>query len=162
MGGEFGQWSEWYHEASLDWHLLDYPPHAGLKRWVEDLNRAYREEPALYTLDFTPAGFEWVDCNDMEQSVITFLRRGTHGETVLVVANFTPVPRHNYRVGVPREGFWRELLNSDAAPYGGSGLGNLGGLEAAPVPCHGRPHSLNLTLPPLAALFFKWEGAAGK
>jgi 1,4-alpha-glucan branching enzyme len=162
MGGEFGQWSEWYHEASLDWHLLEYPMHAALKRWVKDLNLTYREEPALYTQDFSPAGFEWVDCNDMEQSVISFLRRGGHGETVLVLANFTPVPRHHYRVGVDREGFWRELLNSDAGDYGGSGLGNLGGREAAPIPCHGRPYSLDLTLPPLAALFFKWGGLTGK
>jgi 1,4-alpha-glucan branching enzyme len=142
MGGEFGQWSEWYHEASLDWHLLAYPMHGALQRWVIDLNRVYNQEPALYTQDFTPAGFEWIDCNDMEQSVITFLRKGLDpGDLMLVVCNFTPVPRHNYRVGVPLSGFWREVLNSDAHDYGGSGQGNLGGVETTPTPCHGRLHS---------------------
>jgi 1,4-alpha-glucan branching enzyme len=155
MGGEFGQWSEWYHEASLDWHLLDDPRHAALQRWVEDLNRAYRQEPALFTQDFTPAGFEWVDCNDVIQSVITFLRKGRDGEVLLVACNFTPVPRHNYRVGVPMGGFWQEVLNSDALDYGGSGQGNLGGMEAVPIPFHGRYHSLTLTLPPLGVVFFK-------
>jgi 1,4-alpha-glucan branching enzyme len=158
MGGEFGQWNEWYHEASLDWHLLDYPNHAGLQRWVEDLNRFYRAEPALFTQDFTPAGFEWVDCNDVMQSVITFLRKGRDGELVLVACNFTPVPRHNYRVGVPEAGFWEEVLNSDAALYGGSGQGNLGGIETVPIPYHGRYHSLNLTLPPLGVVFLKSRG----
>jgi 1,4-alpha-glucan branching enzyme len=157
MGGEFGQWSEWYHEASLDWHLIDYPRHAALQRWVEDLNRLYRREPALFTQDFSPGGFEWIDCNDVEQSVITFLRKGREGEMILVACNFTPVPRYNYRVGVPTGGFWQEILNSDAQEYGGSGHGNLGGMEATPIPCHGRLHSLNLTLPPLGAVFFKSE-----
>ncbi|MGO8762145.1 MAG: 1,4-alpha-glucan branching protein GlgB [Desulfobaccales bacterium] len=155
MGGEFGQWSEWYHEASLDWHLLDEPMHQALQRWVEDLNRVYRQEAALFTQDFTPAGFAWIDCNDVMQSVITFLRKGRAGELILVACNFTPVPRYNYRVGVPTGGFWQEVLNSDAVDYGGSGHGNLGGLEAEPIPCHGRLHSLNLTLPPLGAVFFK-------
>ena len=155
MGGEFGQWSEWYHEASLDWRLLDEPRHAALQRWVEDLNRVYRQEPALFTQDFTPAGFEWIDCNDVMQSVITFLRKGREGEIILVACNFTPVPRYNYRVGAPAGGFWQEVLNSDAVDYGGSGHGNLGGMEAAPIPCHGRLNSLNLTLPPLGVVFFK-------
>ena len=155
MGVEFGQRSEWYHEASLDWHLLDHPPHAALMRWVEDLNRVYRAEPALFSRDFTPAGFEWIDCNDVEQSVITFLRKGQGGELLLVACNFTPMPRHDYRVGVPAGGFWQEVLNSDALDYGGSGHGNLGGMDAAAFPCHGRPYSLSLTLPPLAAVFFK-------
>jgi 1,4-alpha-glucan branching enzyme len=155
MGGEFGQWSEWYHEASLDWHLLNDPRHAALQRWVEDLNRTYRQEPALFTQDFTPTGFEWIDCNDVMQSVITFLRKGREGELVVVACNFTPMPRYNYRVGVPTSGFWQETLNSDAVSYGGSGHGNLGGLEAAPIPCHGRLHSLNLTLPPLGVVFLK-------
>jgi 1,4-alpha-glucan branching enzyme len=155
MGGEFGQWSEWYHEASLDWHLLNDPRHAALQRWVEDLNRVYRQEPALFTQDFTPTGFEWIDCNDVMQSVITFLRKGREGELVVVACNFTPMPRYNYRVGVPAGGFWQEILNSDAVSYGGSGHGNLGGMEAAPIPCHGRLHSLNLTLPPLGAVFFR-------
>jgi 1,4-alpha-glucan branching enzyme len=155
MGGEFGQWSEWYHEASLDWHLLDYPMHQGLQRWVGDLNSVYRQEPALFTRDFTPAGFEWIDCNDVMQSVITFLRKGRDGELILLACNFTPVPRYNYRVGVPTGGYWQEVLNSDAVDYGGSGHGNLGSQEAAPIPCHGRSHSLNLTLPPLGVVFFR-------
>jgi 1,4-alpha-glucan branching enzyme len=155
MGGEFGQWSEWYHEASLDWHLLDEPRHAALQRWVEDLNRVYRQEAALFTQDFTPAGFQWIDCNDVMQSAITFLRKGREGELMLVACNFTPVPRYNYRVGVPTGGFWQEILNSDAVEYGGSGHGNLGGQETTPIPCHGRFNSLNLTLPPLGVVFFK-------
>jgi 1,4-alpha-glucan branching enzyme len=159
MGGELGQWNEWYHEVSLDWHLLDYPPHRGLQRWVEDLNRAYRQEPALHQLDFQPAGFEWIDCNDSQHSVLSLLRKGRlERDTVIVVCNFTPAPRPNYRVGAPQGGFWREILNSDATEYGGSGWGNLGGIEATPVPCHGRPHSLNLVLPPLGAVLLKWEG----
>ena len=155
MGGEFGQWSEWYHEASLDWHLLDFPPHAGLARWVADLNRVYRQEPALFSRDFSSRGFEWIDCNDWEQSVITFLRKGREGEMMLVACNFTPVPRYHYRVGAPQGGFWQEVLNSDAYDYGGSGHGNWGGAEAVSVACHGRPYSLHLTLPPLGVVFFK-------
>jgi 1,4-alpha-glucan branching enzyme len=156
MGGEFGQWREWAHDSSLDWHLLNYPLHAGLKRWVEDLNRFYRSQPALYQLDFTPSGFEWVDCNDIEHSVVSLIRKGRSGDdTVLVVCNFTPLTHFNYRVGVQRLGSWRELLNSDAKEYGGSGQGNLGGVEAAPIPLHGRPYSLTFSLPPLATVFFK-------
>ncbi|UCE03902.1 MAG: 1,4-alpha-glucan branching protein GlgB [Candidatus Latescibacterota bacterium] len=161
MGCEFGQWREWDHEASLDWHLLQEPPHAGTQAWVQDLNRAYRSEPVLHELDVDPDGFEWVDCNDTEQSTLSFLRRGDTTESiVLCVFNFTPVPRHNYRVGVPCGGYWREILNSDAKEYGGSGQGNLGGREAAPLGVHGRPHSLNLTLPPLGVLFLKHDGGA--
>jgi 1,4-alpha-glucan branching enzyme len=161
MGGEFGQWREWNHEASLDWHLCQYAPHAKLQRWMEDLNQLYRREPSLYELDTQPAGFEWVDCNDTLLSVVSCLRHGrSTGDLILVVCNFTPVPRLNYRVGAPRGGFWREVLNSDAQDYGGSGYGNLGGTEVAPIPCHGRPYSLNLTLPPLAVVFFKSEGHA--
>lgn len=158
MGGEFGQRSEWTHEGSLDWHLLQHPEHEGVRRWVTDLNRLYRAEPALYQLDFDKSGFEWVDCNDSEQSVLTFLRlpRGT-GAPLLVVCNFTPVPRTNYIVGVPRGGYWREIANSDATLYGGSGMGNLGGVDSAPVSVHGRYHSLVLTLPPLSTLMFKNE-----
>jgi len=156
MGGEMAQWSEWYHEVSLDWHLLQFPPHRGMQRWVEDLNRVHRREPALHEQDFSPAGFEWIDCNDLDHSVISFLRRGRNPEEVtLVVANFTPVVHHNYRVGVPLGGFWQEILNSDGTDYWGSGQGNLGGMEAAPLPFHGRFHSLNLTLPPLGIVFFK-------
>ncbi len=158
MGAEFGQWREWAHDESLEWHLLDYPPHSSLKRWVEDLNRFYCNQPALYELDFDSAGFEWVDCNDIDHSTISLIRKGrTTGDIILVVCNFTPVPLSNYRVGVPRPGFWGELLNSDAKEYGGSGYGNMGGVEATPIPLHGRPHSLTITLPPLAAVFFESE-----
>ena len=158
MGGEFGQWNEWYHEESLHWYLLDYPLHASLQRWVEDLNKLYRNERALHQLDFHPAGFEWVDSNDSQNSVLSFMRQGrSPDDTVLIVCNFTPVPRYNYRVGIPRGGYWLEILNSDAEEYGGSGHGNLGGMEASPIPFHGRPYSLNLTLPPLGVTFFKAE-----
>jgi 1,4-alpha-glucan branching enzyme len=155
MGSEFGQWNEWYHETSLDWNLLDYPNHAGLQQWVQDLNAALKSEPALHELDNDPAGFEWVDANDSQSSVVSLLRRSTTGEPVLIVCNFTPVTRTNYRVGVPSGGYWRELLNSDAGIYGGSNQGNAGGLEAESLQMHGRPYSLNLTLPGLSALFFK-------
>ncbi|MDH4231640.1 MAG: 1,4-alpha-glucan branching protein GlgB, partial [Nitrospirota bacterium] len=143
MGDEFGQRREWVHEDSLDWHLLQSPEHQGVQTWIKHLNILYKGEPALYEMDFDPAGFEWVDCSDWEASVITFLRNGkTPGDTMLVVCNFTPVARHNYRVGVPAGGYWREVLNSDAHEYGGSGHGNLGGVEATPVPYHGRYYSL--------------------
>jgi len=156
MGGEFGQWREWVHDGSLEWHLLDYPPHSGLKRWVEDLNRFYRGQPALYELDFEQAGFEWIDCNDVEHSVVSLIRKGRSPDDLLVVVcNFTPATHFNYRIGVPQPGFWSELLNSDAREYGGTGQGNLGGREAAPIPLHGRPYSLTFTLPPLAIVFFK-------
>jgi 1,4-alpha-glucan branching enzyme len=159
MGGEFGQWNEWYHEVSLDWHLLDYPLHAAMLRWVRDLNRFYRAEPALHELDFSPAGFEWIDCNDSQQSILSLMRRGRSTEDfIIAVLNFTPVPRPGYRVGAPRGGFWREVLNSDAGEYGGTGWGNFGGLVAEAVPFHGRPFSINLTLPPLGAVFLKSEG----
>jgi 1,4-alpha-glucan branching enzyme len=161
MGGEFGQWREWNHEGSLDWHLLDSSFHKGIKRWVEDLNRLYRSESALPELDFDPVGFEWIDCTDSEQSVLSLIRKGhSTDDALIVVCNFTTVPRFNYRVGAPGGGFWREILNSDSEEYGGSGHGNLGGVETSPVPCHGRSHSLNLTLPPLGAVFFK-HGEAG-
>jgi 1,4-alpha-glucan branching enzyme len=156
MGGEIGQWSEWAHDASLEWHLLSQPLHSALQRWVADLNRLYRAEPALHEHDIDPSGFEWIDCNDTESSVISLMRKGgSHDDLLFVICNFTPVPRPNYRVGIPRGGFWEEVLNSDATLYGGSGWGNLGGLHAVPVPLHGRSHSLTLTLPPLSALFFK-------
>lgn len=159
MGGEFGQWREWNHDESLDWHLCQYPLHAGLQRWMEDLNRLYRNEPALHELDTQPRGFEWIDCNDAPASVVSCLRKGqSTDDLVLVVCNFTPVARLNYRVGTPRNGFWHEVRNSDAQDYGGSGHGNMGGIEATPVPWHGRPYSVNLTLPPLSAVFFKHAG----
>jgi 1,4-alpha-glucan branching enzyme len=156
MGGEFGQWREWNHDAELDWDLLADPRHLALSRWVADLNRLYAEQPALHRLDHRPDGFEWVDANDSAASTLSFLRRSGHaGEEVLAAFNFTPVVRQDFRVGVPRGGFWRELLNSDAEAYGGSGMGNLGGVEAEPVAWHGRPYSLTITLPPLCALFFR-------
>ncbi len=159
MGGEFGQWNEWYHERSLDWHLLGYPPHQGIQKWVEDLNRAYRNEPPLHELDNDPAGFEWIDCSDADNSVLVFLRKAkSSGDLILVACNFTPVPRANYRVGAPCGGFWTEILNSDATIYGGSGCGNGDGIEAAPIPMHGRHWSLNLTLPPLATVVLKSGG----
>jgi len=156
MGGEIGQWHEWSHDHSLDWHLLENPLHRGLQNWMAQLNRTYKEQPALHELDTDPAGFEWVDCNDSAGSVISLLRKGKSGkDTMLVVCNFTPVPRENYQVGVPFGGYWRELLNSDASEYGGGGMGNMGGCEASDISVHGRAHSLKLTLPPLGALFLK-------
>ena len=161
MGGEFGQWREWSHDESLDWHLLALAPHEGIRQWVEDLNRVYVGERALHQRDASGEGFEWIDCHDSEHSVLSFLRKDRAGQApVLVVCNFTPVTHHHYRVGVPRQGFWRELLNSDAAPYGGSGQGNLGGVRAHPAGFHGRPASLDLTLPPLAVVFLKYEAVA--
>ena len=160
MGGEIGEWSEWYHETTLDWNLLNYPAHAGLKRWVADLNRLYQNERALYELDFDSSGFEWIDCNDAQQSTLSLLRKGRSTEDAIIIAcNFTPVPRHNYRVGVPNRGLWREILNSDAHDYGGSGQGNFGSVEAEVGSFHGRPYALNITLPPLAAVYFKSESA---
>jgi 1,4-alpha-glucan branching enzyme len=156
MGGEFGQWAEWSHEQSIEWHLLQFQAHHRVWQWVRDLNRLYRNEPALHELDFEGAGFEWVDFSDHEQSVISYLRKGTsENEVALVVCNFTPVPRFHYRIGAPSGGFWKELANSDAEIYGGTGLGNGGGVNADPVPVHGRSHSLDLTLPPLAMVVFK-------
>jgi 1,4-alpha-glucan branching enzyme len=161
MGAEIGQWSEWSHDRSLDWHLLANPLHAGLCHWLQDLNNLYRHEPALHELDFSADGFRWIDCNDTQQSTLGLIRRGRSPRSNLLVAcNFTPVPRHNYRLGAPGGGIWLELLNSDSREYGGSGQGNLGALEAAPVPSHGFPYSLNLTLPPLAAVFFKMSETA--
>jgi len=158
MGDEFGQWAEWNHDASLEWNLLEHPSHAGLKRWVRDLNTLYRGEPLLHTMDFNSAGFEWVDCKDFQRSIISFLRRGQNpSDQLLFVCNFTPVVRQNYRVGVPLEGHWKEILNSDAPLYGGSGQGNFGGLSTVPLPIHGRPFSLNMTLPPLGIVVFRPE-----
>jgi 1,4-alpha-glucan branching enzyme len=158
MGDEFGQWSEWDHEASLEWELLKNPLHAGLLRWVRDLNTLYRGQSSLHDFDFNAAGFEWVDCKDSQRSVISFLRRGTSADDqTLFVCNFTPVVRENYRVGVPLEGAWREALNSDAPLYGGSGQGNFGGLATIPLPMHARPFTLNLRLPPLGIVAFHPE-----
>jgi 1,4-alpha-glucan branching enzyme len=160
MGGEFAQSREWSHDRSLDWHLLEAGPfHAGMQRLVRDLNRLYRAAPALHQLDVDPAGFAWIDCSDWEQSVVSFVRRARDADDLMVVAcNFTPVPRLRYRVGVPRPGFYREVLNTDGAAYGGSNVGNGGGVWAEPVPWQGQPWSVSLTLPPLGVLFLQPEG----
>jgi 1,4-alpha-glucan branching enzyme len=160
MGGEFGQGREWNHEGSLDWQQVSLEPHATLQRWVEDLNRFYRSEPALFERDGgDPQGFAWIDCQDSVQSAVAFLRRGAAPRALVLGAfNFTPVPRPNYWLGVPLPGRWEEALNSDARLYGGSGWGNLGGVEAAPVGSHGHPYSLMLTLPPLGAVFLRAPG----
>ena len=156
MGGEFGQKHEWRHDQSLDWGLLEQPLHAGTRRWVTDLNRIYRQEAALHERDFSVDGFAWEDFHNHEESVISFLRFGQQrDDVVLVVCNFTPVPRLNYRVGVPQGGTWNEVANSDALCYGGSGMGPLGEIDAAAPACHGYSHSLVLTLPPLAVLVLK-------
>jgi len=171
MGGELAQEREWSHESSLDWHLLDGDPghagHAGIARWLEDLNRFYRERPAMHQLDCDARGFSWIDGSDAEHSVLSFVRMaemetetGAGTAPVVAVFNFTPVSRTNYRIGVPGGGYWREALNSDASHYGGGGMGNMGGVEASPLPLHGRSHSLALTLPPLAALFLESRDAA--
>jgi 1,4-alpha-glucan branching enzyme len=156
MGGEFGQGKEWDHEESLEWHLTEYIPHQGVQQWIRDLNRFYRSEPAMHELDCDPAGFEWIDCSDWESSVVSFVRRSKSSPSLVVaVLNFTPVPRHRYQIGVPRGGFWEEALNSDAMSYGGSGQGNFGGIDASSTAVHGRPCSLEITLPPLGAVFFR-------
>ena len=155
MGAEIGQWLEWNHDSSLDWHLLDDPSHAGLHRYVQALNFAYRAEPSLHAVDFEPAGFQWIDCNDNEHSVISFVRAAPDGSPIVVVANFTPVPRHEYRIGVPGEGYYVEILNSDSEAYGGSNVGNGGGVSCEAIPSHGFPCSIKLTLPPIACLFLK-------
>jgi 1,4-alpha-glucan branching enzyme len=157
MGGEFGQWREWSHERSLDWHLLNESPlHGQLQLLVGELNRLYRSEGALNELDTQPAGFEWVAADDVENSVYAFLRQGRDTrQSVLAVFNCTPLPRFNYRLGVPGEGVWAEILNTDSSAFGGSNHGNVGGVAASPVPSHGRPFSVNLTLPPLGAVFLK-------
>ena len=156
MGSEFGQGREWNFDQSLDWHLLEEPLHAGVRRFVQDLNRVYAAEPALFEMDFEPGGFQWIDCNDTDNSVVSFLRRSRDGRGVLAtVLNFTPVPRDGYRIGVPVEGAYAELLNSDADAYGGSNTGNGGLVFTEPIVSHGHPQSLRLTLPPLGFLLLK-------
>lgn len=158
MGSEFGQWNEWNFDRSLDWHLLQYEPYKRLQKFIKDLNEIYREEPALYEVDFNLYGFEWIDFHDYEKSIISFIRKAKDPNNFLVfVFNLTPVPRFDYRIGVPRVGFYREVLNSDAEIYGGSNLGNFGGVYVDNIPCHGRDFSLNLVLPPLSVLIFKPE-----
>jgi 1,4-alpha-glucan branching enzyme len=156
MGGEFGQWREWNHDTSLDWHYAGEGLHGGLRRWVRSLNDRFTTERALFEANFSPDGFYWIDFKDWEQSIISFVRKTYDSrELVLAVCNFTPIPRENYRVGAPHGGWWEEILNSDASEFGGSGRGNWGGIEAAPFGCHEQPYSLCLTLPPLCVLAFK-------
>jgi len=160
MGGEFGQRDEWNHEKSLDWHLTQYPPHAGMQQWITDLNRVYRSESALHQVDFHYSGFEWIDFHDKANSIIALLRKSNDGsEKIIIVYNFTPVPRKNYRLGVPEKGEYREVLNSDSSYYHGSNLGNVGKIDAESIPHHNRPFSLNLTLPPLAVIFLKRQSS---
>ncbi|MFH1650510.1 MAG: 1,4-alpha-glucan branching protein GlgB [Chloroflexota bacterium] len=159
MGGELAQWSEWQHDGSLEWQLLQNNSHAAMAKWVQELNRVYREEPALHECDCEPAGFAWVDASDALQSVISYLRQGkSNGDVALVVANFTPMTHPRYRVGVPRGGVWQEILNSDAPAFGGSGQENSPELTAQEEPAHGRPYSLEITLPPLAIVCFRSKG----
>jgi 1,4-alpha-glucan branching enzyme len=157
MGGEFAQRREWTHEGELEWWVAAFPEHAGMQNWLRGLNRAHRSEPSLHEIDFSHDGFEWIDAGNAEQSVVAFVRKSRSGPPVLVVTNFTPVPRQNFLIGVPQRGVWRELLNSDALEYGGSGWGNLGSVESVPVSSHGRTDSLNLQLPPLATIMLRWE-----
>lgn len=163
MGGEFGQWREWNHDRKLDWDLLDQPQHANLQRWIGDLNHCYREEPALHENDWSPDGFQWIINQDNEQSVLAYLRKADDPvHDILVIANFTPVPRHDYQVGVPSGGRWEELLNSDAQLYGGSDVGNFGAVAATENPSHGFRYSLRLQLPPLGVVFLRAERSAEK
>ncbi len=156
MGGEFAQWHEWNHSKSLDWDLTQWERHKGIQHMVSDLNRIYVQNAALHYYDFDPKGFEWIDCNDWEQSILGFIRKGPQdSDRILVVLNFTPQPRHGYRVGVPLGGFWEEIFNSDASEYGGSGVGNSGGSSAEEQAWHGQNHSLLITLPPLGTVVFK-------
>jgi 1,4-alpha-glucan branching enzyme len=157
MGGEFAQSSEWDADGSLDWHLLENPLHQGMQRLVRDLNAVYRHYPAMHQLDAESRGFEWIAHEDHENSVFSFIRKADDGSFVLVVSNFTPVPRHDYRLGVPSDGCYREILNTDAQDYGGSGVGN-GRLHTEAVPSHNRSCSLRFTVPPLATVMFVLEG----
>jgi 1,4-alpha-glucan branching enzyme len=158
MGGEIGQWREWNHDWQIDWEALGDARHAGLQRWVRDLNRAYVEEPSLWQADYEPPGFSWIDCNDHEHSIIALLRRGTQvpgAEFTVAVVNFTPVARRGYRIGVPEGGDYLEVLNSDSETYGGSNMGNQGRATAVDEPSHGHPYSLSLTVPPLGFVLLK-------
>ncbi len=160
MGGELAQWREWSHEDQLDWSLLQFDTHCGVQRWIDDLNRVYRDEPSLHRGDCRSDGLEWIACHDSDNSVLAYLRRGGDDcPDIIVVCNFTPVPRLNYRIGATRMGFWQEILNSDAEHFGGAGFGNMGGVEASPVASHGRFCSLNLSLPPLGIIALRSESA---
>ena len=156
MGNEFGQLDEWNHDESLAWHVLEHAPHLSLQRWVQDLNRLYRDEPALYEVDFEQEGFSWIDCSDTESSVVSFVRRARDpGDQLLFACNFTPVPRYYYQIGAPSGGYWQEVLNSDSAHYGGSDQGNQGSVKAKSEPKHGQQYSLHLTLPPLGVVVLR-------
>jgi len=152
QGGEFGQWEEWRYNQSLDWHLKQLPLHAGLSRLVQHLNHIYKEFPAFYELDDTNDGFEWIDFHDSDNSVVAFLRKSAGGQNLIFAMNATPVVRAGYRIGVPKPGFYREILNTDAEVYGGSNVGNMGGVHSDPIPWQGRDHSVQVELSPLALL----------
>lgn len=159
MGGEFAQARKWNHDQSLDWHLLVNPAHCGVHTLVRDLNKMYRSSPSLHRLDCEPAGFEWIDASDAAQSLLSYIRHGGKGTApVVVICNFTPVVRHGFRLGVPKGGRWIEKLNTNSAAYGGSNVGNLGGVDAQEISAHGRPFSLDLTLPPRATLVLERAG----
>ncbi|MBO0877966.1 MAG: alpha amylase C-terminal domain-containing protein, partial [Pseudonocardia sp.] len=161
MGGELGQPGEWSEARSLDWGVLDDPLHAGVQRLVGDLNRTYREQPALYSRDNSPNGFSWIDANDAAGNVFSFLRYGSDGSTLACVANFAGTPHEDYRVGLPFAGRWRELLNTDSEDYGGSGVGNLGAVVASSSPWHARPASAVLRVPPAGVLWLLGEPGTG-
>jgi 1,4-alpha-glucan branching enzyme len=158
MGGEIAQWREWNHDTSLDWYLLENPMHAGVLTLIKDLNALYKMTPALHEVDFEPAGFEWIEGGDREHSVISFIRRDREGDHTIIVCNFTPVVRHDYRVGVPEGLTYAEILNTDATRYGGSGVENDEPVAAEYTPASGRAYSLSLTLPPLATIVLKPVG----
>jgi 1,4-alpha-glucan branching enzyme len=156
MGGEIGQWREWNYHTSLDWHLLEHPEHRGLQQWVRDLNHVYQREASLHEVDFDGAGFAWIDCQDNENSVVSFLRRAKDpGDFTVMLVNFTPVPRPAYRIGVPAPGYYHEILNSDAAIYAGSNMGNRGGVSSEPIASHGFQQSITVVVPPLGFLLLK-------
>jgi 1,4-alpha-glucan branching enzyme len=159
MGGEIGQWNEWSHQWQVEWVLLYFDSHLQIQQYVQALNRLYLSQPALYEVDFSWQGFEWIDFHDVDNSIVSFLRRAKNlDDFVVVVANFTPVPRYGYRLGVPEAGFYRELLNSDSSLFGGGNIGNKGGVPSEPMPWQGRPHSIMVTVPPLAVVFLKRNG----
>jgi 1,4-alpha-glucan branching enzyme len=158
MGGEFGQGREWDFDRSLDWHEASEPERGGLQRFFKDLGGLYRRETALWARELEPDGFYWIDCNDAESGVVSYIRWGD-GEELLVVLNFTPVTRHNYRIGAPRPGEYKEILNSDSEIFGGTNVGNLGAIHTQNTPMHNKPWSLELTLPPLGGVILKCRGA---
>jgi 1,4-alpha-glucan branching enzyme len=161
MGGEFGQWQEWDFNKNLEWTALGSPNHRGIQTFVKDLNRLYQREPALHEIDFEPEGFSWIDANDSDNSVFSFIRKSKKsGDFIIVVSNMTPVVRENYRIGVPKPGFYEEIINSDSDFYWGSNVGNGGGIETEPVTFHGYEQSLSLRLPPLGTIMLKFNAKA--